>query len=111
MDSMHWWGRNKSNQWFEDVIYILEQALDNNIKEDRKELVRAMILVQVRAEIHVYFAIDSVAAELLWIDWVVWFNGTYKDGPKSFHAMSLYRFEYVRWRIAQVNYHANLLTC
>jgi hypothetical protein len=106
MDSMYWWGRTQSIQWYDDVVYMLEDALDNDVEEDRKELVRAMISVQVRAEIHVYFAMESVAADLVWIDWVYWFNRTYTKGPKSFHAMCLYCIEYVHWSIAQVNYHA-----
>jgi hypothetical protein len=43
----------------------------------------------------------------VWIDWVFWFNRTYKDGPKMFHELALYSFEYVHWSNAQVNYHAN----
>jgi hypothetical protein len=60
MDSMHWWGRNKSNEWYDSVIAMLEEALDNDIEEDRKVLVRALISVQVKAEIRIYFAIDSI---------------------------------------------------
>jgi hypothetical protein len=106
MDSMYWWGKNKSVQWYDEVIYLLGLALDNDIEDDRKELVRAMISVQVRTEIHVYFAIDSMAAHLLWTNWIFWFNATNEIGPKSFHRMTLYSIEYVHWSIAQVNYHA-----
>jgi hypothetical protein len=65
-------------------------------EDDRMEMLQAMISVQVRGEI--YFAVNStLAAELLWIDWVFWFNRTYKDGPKKFHELALYSFEYVHW--------------
>jgi hypothetical protein len=74
MDMMYWWGKKMSVQWYDDVVYMLGMALDNDIEEDRKVVVRAMISLQVKAEIHVYFAVDSVATELLWIDWVFWFN-------------------------------------
>ena len=104
MDTMYWWGKKMSVQWYDDVVYMLGMALDNDIEEDRKVLVRAMISVQVKAEIHVYFAVDSIVVELLWIDWVFWFNATYKDGPKSFHGMILYSVDYVRWCIASVNH-------
>jgi hypothetical protein len=108
MDSMYWWGRTKNNEWYEAVVYMVEEALDNDVEEDRKELVRALISFQVKAEIYAYVANDSIAAELLWIDWVFWFNCTYKDATKSsFRAMSLDCFEYVHWAIAQVNYHAH----
>jgi hypothetical protein len=104
MDSMYWWGKNKSVQWYDEVIYILALSLDNDIEEDRMELVRVMISVQMRAEIHAYFAADSIVAELLWVNWVFWFNATYKDGPKSFHGMAMYSIDYVHWCIGQVNY-------
>jgi hypothetical protein len=107
MDSMHWWGRNKSNEWYDDVVYMLAQALNHDIEEDRKELVRALVSFQVKAEINVYFAVDSIVADLLWINWIQWFNATYEYGPKSFRGMCLYCFEYVHWSIAQVNYHAD----
>jgi hypothetical protein len=104
---MYWWGRTKNNEWYDSAIAMLEEALDNDSEIDRKELVRALISVQVKADLQVYFAGDSMAAELLWIDWVLWFNHTYSDAPKSFHALALYCFEYVHWSIAQVNYHAH----
>jgi hypothetical protein len=107
MDSMYWWGRIKNIKWYDDVIYMLAQALENDIENDRKELVRAMISVQVKAEINIYFAAESIRADLLWTNWIHWFNATYKDGPKTFHGMCLYCFEYVHWSIAQVNYHAH----
>jgi hypothetical protein len=110
MDSMYWWGKHKNVEWYDEVIYLLGLALDNDVEEDRKELVRAMISVQVRAEIHGYFAVNSVAAELLWINWVFWFNATYQMAPKSFHGLALYSFEYVNWSIVQVrNYHADAI--
>jgi hypothetical protein len=107
MDSMYWWGKNMSVQWYDEVIYLLGLALDNDIEGDRKEYVRAMISVQVRTEIHMFTTMDSMmAAELLWINWIFWFNATYKNGPKLFHGMTQYSVDYVRWSIAQLNYHA-----
>lgn len=104
MDSMYWWGKHKNLMWFDCVTHMMAEAMENDIEDDMKELKRAMISVQIKEEIHAYFTAGSVAAELLWLDWLVWFNHNYKAGPKSFHAMCLYCFEYVHWSIAQVNY-------
>ena len=46
-----------------------------------------------------------MASHLLYLNWLDWFNVTYSNGPKSFHGMAKYSFEYVNWSIAQVNYH------
>lgn len=101
MDNMYWWGKGKNHEWYEAAIVMLDEALDNEI--DRKELVRALISEEIRVEIHAYFGVNSIVAELLWLDWISWFNSTYKDGPKSFHGMALYCFDYIHWSIAQVN--------
>jgi hypothetical protein len=106
MDSMYWWGKNKNVAWYDEVIYLLGVALDNDTEDDMMELVRAMISIQVKAEIHDYFTDDSIVADLLWINWVFWFNATYNDGPKSFHGRTLYSIEYIRRSMAQVNYYA-----
>jgi hypothetical protein len=105
MDSMYWWGKTKNYQWYEDaVFYIGDEALDTEY--ERKELVRSLVAPQIRVEIHEYFGVNSFTAELLWLNWISWFNATYKAGPKSFHGMARYSFEYVQWSIAQVNYYA-----
>jgi hypothetical protein len=83
---------------------MLDEALETEY--DRKELFRALISFQVKVDIHEYFGVNSIAVELLWLNWISWFNGTYIFAPESFLAMSLYCFEYVPWSIAQVNYHA-----
>jgi hypothetical protein len=106
MDAMYWWGKNKSLVWYEDVIDIVAEAVDMDTDYDRKELFRAMISGQVRDEIHKYFPVASMASELLWLNWISWFNATYHIAPQSFMAMSRYSFDYVNWSIGQVNYHA-----
>jgi hypothetical protein len=101
MDSMYWWGKAKSYEWYEESIVVLGEALDT--EEDRTELVRTLISIQIREEIYRYFAVDSMAGELLWFNWIVWFNETYKMRPKrSFHGMAKLCLEYVNWSIAQV---------
>jgi hypothetical protein len=106
MDSMYWWGKNKNIDWYEDVIMMLDGSLD--AEYDKKELFRALISSQVKVEIHGYFGVNSMATELLWLNWISWYNRSYQFAPKeSFLAMSLYCFEYVKWSIAQVNYSAN----
>lgn len=107
MDAMYWWGKTKNLDWYEDVVRVvmLDEALDSEY--DRKELFRALISGQVKVEIHEYFGVNSVAAELLWLNWISWYNSSYQFAPKSFLAMALYCFDYIRWAIAQVNYHAH----
>jgi hypothetical protein len=105
MDAMYWWGKNKNIDWYDNVIMMVDEALD--AQYDQKELFRALISNQVKVEIHEYFGINSLAAKLLWLNWISWYNGTYRFAPKeSFLAMSLYCFDYIKWSIAQVNYHA-----
>jgi hypothetical protein len=104
MDCMYWWGKTKNYEWYEDCIDVMGQALWTN-EDDQKELVRAMISIEIRAVIYKYFDAGSFAGELLWLNWISWFNATYEIGPKSFHGMAKYSFEYVNWTIAQVNYH------
>jgi hypothetical protein len=70
--------------WNEDSIMILDEALDSY----RKEQVRAVIFDPVKLEIHDFFGVISVGAELLWLSWIEWYNGTYKFTTESLLAMS-----------------------
>jgi hypothetical protein len=49
-----------------------------------------------------------MAAKLLWLNWISWFNGTFQFGPKSFYGMASYSFDYIKWAIAQVNSHVTV---
>jgi hypothetical protein len=101
MDSMYWWGKTKNYEWYDDTIFYMgEECLE--LEYDRKELVRSLISFQVKVEIHEHFGVNSMAAELLWLDWISWFNATYQMAPKSFIGMARYSFEYVKWSITQV---------
>jgi hypothetical protein len=104
MDAMYWWGKNKNIDWYDDVIVMVDEAL--HTEYDRKELFRALISGQVKVEIHEYFGVNSFVAELLWLNWISWYNASYRYGPKSFLALSLYCFDYIKWAIAQVNHQA-----
>jgi hypothetical protein len=106
MDSLYWWGKTINYEWYEECIEVLGDALWRDREEDKKEIVRSLISIQVRVFIFEYFHGSSMAAELLRFNWFLWFNETYKIAPKSFHGMATYSFEYVKWSIAQVNYHA-----
>jgi hypothetical protein len=103
MDVMYWWGKKKNIVWYEDVIDIVAEAVDMDIEYDRKELFRAMISGQVRDEIHKYFCVQSLAAELLCLNWISWYNGTYHVGPQTFIGICRYSLDYVEWIIGQVN--------
>jgi hypothetical protein len=104
MDSMYWWGRMKNVQWYDEVIAMLEDALDNDSEYERKELLRALFSFQVKVEIGLHVQGDSFMADIMWIDWVLWFNLTYEDEMKhkSFHVLALRCFDYVHWRFGQL---------
>jgi hypothetical protein len=104
MDAMYWWGKSKNLEWYEEVIVMLDEALA--AEYNKKELFRAMISIQVKVQIYEYFGVNSITAELLWLDWISWYNGAYQYGPRRFLALSIYCFDYVKWAIAQVNFHA-----
>jgi hypothetical protein len=106
MDAMYLWGKLKNPEWYESAMFILDEALDNEAR--RKEIVRALISEEIRVEIHGYFGVNSLIAELLWLDWISWFNATYKYGPQSFRGMAMYCFDYIHWRISEVQYHSVL---
>jgi hypothetical protein len=105
MDSMYWWGKSISYEWYQECIEVLGEALWSD-EDDQQVLVRTLISIEVRALIATYFHPDSMSNQLLWSSWLVWFNTTYLIAPKSFHGMANYSFEYVNWSIAQLNYHA-----
>jgi hypothetical protein len=108
MDSMYWWGKTKNHEWYEEAMfYIGEECL--HIECERKEMMRSLISFQVKVEIHEYFGVNSIVAELLWLNWISWFNATYKIAPQSFHGMARYSFEYVQWSIGQVNSNPDLV--
>jgi hypothetical protein len=104
MDDLYSWAMGRSIEWYRDCIDVLGDALGIDREEEYKVLVRYLIGMEVRA-IHG----TSMASELwlwLYLNWLDWFNVTYSNGPKSFHGMAKYSFEYVNWSIVQVNYHA-----
>ena len=106
MDDLYSWAMGKNIEWYRDCIDVLGDALWIDREEGRKELVRTLISIEVRGIIFQYFHGTQMASELLYLNWLSWFNDTYSIGPKSFHGMAKYSFEYVNWSIAQVNYHA-----
>jgi hypothetical protein len=106
MDSLFHWGRIKDYIWYDESVEVIGDALWEEKEVDYKHLVRTLISMQVRALIWEYFHGSNMAADLLHLNWLGWFDETYHLSPKSFHGMAKYSFEYVKWSIAQVNYHA-----
>jgi hypothetical protein len=49
----------------------------------------------------------TVAYDLVWTDWIAWFNGTYRiadfDGKFSFKAIAKSSFEYVKGSIKEMS--------
>ena len=106
MDDLYSWVMGRSIEWYRDCIDVLGDALWIDREEEYKVFVRYLIGMEVKAIIFQYFHGTSMASHLLYSNWLDWFNLTYSNGPKSFHGMAKYSFEYVNWSIAQVNYHA-----
>lgn len=106
MDDLYSWAMGKNIEWYRDCIDVLGDALWIDREEQHKVLVRYLIGMEVRGIIFQYFHGTQMAAELLRLNWLVWFNSTYQFAPKSFHGMAQYSFEYVNWSIAQLNYYA-----
>jgi hypothetical protein len=80
-------GEDKNIEWYEQVIGMLDEALEN--EEDMKVLVKVFISLQIKAELDKYFGINSIAAELLLLDWAGWFNDTYKIAPETFRLSNI----------------------
>jgi hypothetical protein len=106
MDDLYSWAMGKDIEWYRDCIDVLGDALFIDREQDKKSLMRTLIKMQVRAIIFQYFHGTQMAAALLHLNWLAWFDATYHIAPKSFHELAKYSFEYVNWSIAQVNYHA-----
>jgi hypothetical protein len=106
MDDLYSWGMGRNIEWYRDCIDVLGDALWIDREEEYKVFVRYLIGMEVKAIILQYFHGSTMASHLLYSNWLDWFNVTYSNGPKSFHGMAKYSFEYVNWSIAQVNYHA-----
>jgi hypothetical protein len=106
MDTLFRWGRIKDYIWYDESVEVIGDVLWEVTEMEYKHLVRTLISMQVKALIWEYFHGSYMAADLLHLNWLAWFDATYHNGPKSFRGMAQYSFEYVSWSIAQVNYHA-----
>jgi hypothetical protein len=82
MDHMHWWGLQCSLEWYQQVIPMLDQAL-NTEEINRRELVSLLVYPLVLEDIRNQFAADSVAEHLLKLEWMKWYKSTYKSGDRT----------------------------
>jgi hypothetical protein len=82
MDSMWYWGVRHSFQWYQEVVCIISEALDNNGEgvEDKRNFVRRLLSLQIKEYIELWFAQHSVGFDLVFIAWINWFNSTYSIG-------------------------------
>ena len=112
MDDMFWWGKTFCFEWYEQVVDSLGVCLYGAEEFGTRGLVRELIGFQVKAILLEYFTFDSMVFDLLFDKYWQWFFYTYSeqdfDGNKySFRVMAEASFAYVKWAIAQVNYHAH----
>lgn len=110
MDDMFWWGKTFCFEWYEQVVDSLGVCLYGAEEFGTRGLVRELIGFQVKAIILEYFTFDSMAFDLLFDQYWQWFFFTYSEqdfDDNSFRVMAEASFAYVKWAIAQVNYHAH----
>jgi hypothetical protein len=88
IDAMYWWGKNQNLEWYEDILVMLDEALDTEYdRTDHGDTLHGG---------------GTLMAELEQLAQCI-----YHFSPKSFLAWSLYCFFLIRWAIAQYNYHAS----
>ncbi|MGL5936283.1 MAG: hypothetical protein ACRCZI_11760 [Cetobacterium sp.] len=104
MDHSHCWGRAYDAEWYNEVVELLYQSLNNGQEIERTELVSILISPLVLKEIHANHAVDSVMEHLLVLDWMKWYLQTYnKRDRTSFRTIAVASVTRIKWSIAQVN--------
>jgi hypothetical protein len=111
MDHMFWWGKKEDLEWYEMVVEMMDDALDTEEEIERSKLVSILIEPKVIREIHAHgIAVDSVTEHLLLLDWYTWYVRTYEKEKcvhSPFRSIAVNSIHYIKWAIAQFNYHAN----
>jgi hypothetical protein len=103
MDQMHWWGVHRSLHWYDEVVVMLDEAVDGEVEMEHRELVSVLVAPLVLEEIHFHFAVDSVAEHLLILEWMKWFRRTYKKGDTTpFRAMAEKSSDCIKFAISLV---------
>jgi hypothetical protein len=102
MDGLLMWGHGEY-EWRRNVSSRL--AFEGQGRNNR-EVVLSIIDMRVHKMVEEYFG-NTAAYDLVWIDWIAWFNGTYKiayfDGKFCFKAVAKSSFEYVQGSIDEMN--------
>ena len=105
IDGLHWWGTGLDHHWRDLVVMRVVQFANGHVW-DKREMVRIMINMRVQDIIDEVLE-DSVAADLVFVDWIQWFNGTYKkedfDGAYSFKDIAKSCFKYVEESVADMH--------
>jgi hypothetical protein len=78
MDGMWWWGASSSHHWYEQVVTVVSQALDNGLGLNKKDFVRHCLSFHIFEMIQASYHEDSIAFDLVFIEWIHWFNNNYK---------------------------------
>ena len=89
---------------------MLDYYLDK--EGTRKKIVSHLVEMEVDVEIHTYFGVGTVVARsLLLVNWQQWYDRTYSNGESiSFKTTAMNSLNHIEWAIAQVNYHATVVT-
>jgi hypothetical protein len=108
MDSMRWWGRRTSFEWHGHVVYVLSQALDNGLGgHNTRDFVRKLISLHISEMIQVWFDVHSLAYNLVFMEWINWFNNTYSigslDGQFCFRWVAIKSFDRMEAILDELN--------
>jgi hypothetical protein len=105
MDGIFTWG-NINQHWSHLMVNRLASELEGGPEKDKRGMVLSLINIRVYDMIEECFG-ETMAFDLVYVDWIQWFNGTYKkeffDGKYCFRAIAQSSFEYVEGTIAEMN--------
>lgn len=113
MDSLYWWGNNPrvDQDWYDLVLARMGLLLEGRrAGMDKRDLIRGLISMKVQEKILDLFE-DTVAGDLVFADWVDWFNGTFQhevfQGRFNFRDIAIASFDYVNNSTAELEYAMN----
>jgi hypothetical protein len=117
MDNMYWWGKSRNNHWYEQVVDSIGAFLDEkDVEEDQRELVRYLIAFEVKWMVQEHFDVMSVPFNVVFDQWFVKFNLTYKkadfdvNSAHTFRSMAEYSFDYVEWLVDETKEQIDAVT-
>jgi hypothetical protein len=104
MDGIYNWG-NVDRHWTHLIVNRLVLLANGGPEEDKRELVKHMINLRVHEIIQDSFG-DTLFFDLIYVDWIQWFNITYSkehfDGIFCFRTIAESSFDYIEGTIADM---------